>query len=49
MAREKELSQRRAETLEALEDIEVGRVVDGDDVMNWLGTWTGENYAFIKK
>ena len=39
VAREKELSQRREETLEALEDIEAGRVVNGDDVMNWLASW----------
>ena len=37
--REKELNIRRLETLEALEDMETGRVVDGDKVLEWLDTW----------
>lgn len=36
---EKELARRREETLEALEDIEAGRVVAGNDVMAWLASW----------
>lgn len=36
---ERELARRREETLEALEDIEAGRVVDGNDVMAWLASW----------
>ena len=28
---------RHEETLEALEDIEVGRVVAGQEIMSWLG------------
>ncbi len=39
VAQEKELAARRLETLEALEDIEAGRVVAGDEVMNWLNSW----------
>ena len=37
--KEKVISRRRKETLEALEDIEAGRVVDGDEVMKWLAGW----------
>ncbi len=36
---ETELARRQEETLEALEDIEVGRVVGGDEVMAWLASW----------
>ncbi|MEA3468100.1 MAG: type II toxin-antitoxin system RelB/DinJ family antitoxin [Thermodesulfobacteriota bacterium] len=39
---EKELSRRREETLEAIEDIESGRIVDGDEVMAWLASWGSE-------
>lgn len=39
VAQEKEIIRRRQETLEALEDIETGRVVDGKKVMNWLSGW----------
>ena len=30
---------RKLETLEALEDIQSGRVVDGEQVLAWLRTW----------
>ncbi len=36
---EKELIRRREESLEALEDIAAGRVVEGEKVMNWLADW----------
>ena len=36
---EKEISFRLEETLEAIEGVRTGRVVDGDDVMAWLATW----------
>ena len=36
---EKELARRREETVEALEDIEAGRLVDGDKVLDWLAGW----------
>jgi addiction module RelB/DinJ family antitoxin len=36
---EKELDHRRLETLEALEDIESGRTVDGEKVLDWLAGW----------
>ncbi|MFZ0241168.1 MAG: type II toxin-antitoxin system RelB/DinJ family antitoxin [Desulfobacterales bacterium] len=39
VAQEKEMVRRHQETLEALEDIEAGRVVDGDKVLNWLSDW----------
>ena len=39
VAQEKEMTRRRQETLEALEDIEAGRVVDGKKMMNWLSGW----------
>ena len=40
---EKELSRRHRETLEALEDIESGRVFDGKTVLAWLDSWGKEN------
>ena len=36
---EKEMDRRRLETLEALEDIESGRTVDGEKVLDWLAGW----------
>jgi len=39
---EKELARRREETLEAIEDIESGRIVDGDEVLAWLASWGSE-------
>jgi len=36
---EKEVTRRHEETLEALEDIETGEIVDGDKVMSWLASW----------
>ncbi len=39
-----DLEERRwEETLEALEDIEAGRVVDGKKVMTWLKSWGKED------
>jgi predicted transcriptional regulator len=39
VAQEREMVRRRQETLEALEDIEAGRVIDGKEVMDWLSSW----------
>lgn len=39
VAQEKEMVRRHQETLEAIEDIESGRVVDGKKVLNWLSGW----------
>ncbi|MCP4049824.1 MAG: transcriptional regulator [bacterium] len=39
VSREKELMRRREETLEALEDIEAGRIVEGQKVLNWIESW----------
>jgi antitoxin component of RelBE/YafQ-DinJ toxin-antitoxin module len=36
---EKELERRHQQTLEALEDVEAGRVVDGKKVLDWLAGW----------
>ena len=36
---EKELEHRHQQTLEAIEDIEAGRVVDGKKVLDWLAGW----------
>jgi predicted transcriptional regulator len=36
---EKERDRRRSETLEALEDIESGRIIDGEKVLDWLTGW----------
>lgn len=38
-----EMARRRQETLEALEDIESGRVVNGAEVMSWLATWGADD------
>ncbi len=35
----KEIARRHQQTLEALEDIEAGKIVDGEEVMNWLSRW----------
>ena len=40
---EKKIVLRHEQTLEALEDIEAGRVVDGEEVMNWLSSWGTED------
>jgi antitoxin component of RelBE/YafQ-DinJ toxin-antitoxin module len=36
---EKELERRHQQTLEAIEDVEAGRVVDGKKVLDWLAGW----------
>ncbi len=43
VAQEKELAQRERETMEAMEDIMAGRVVDGEKVMDWLASWGGDD------
>ena len=40
---EKEIARRREETLEAIEDIETGRIVDGGEVLAWLASWGSES------
>lgn len=37
------LEDRKAETLEALADVEAGRVIEGEKVMDWLGSWGSED------
>jgi len=37
--REGELARRRKETLEAIEDVEAGQVIDGKKVVDWLASW----------
>ena len=39
VAYQKETDLRRIETIEALEDIDAGHVVDGDRVLDWLSSW----------
>jgi antitoxin component of RelBE/YafQ-DinJ toxin-antitoxin module len=39
VAQERKMILRHQETLEALEDIQAGRTVDGEIVMNWLSGW----------
>lgn len=39
LAREARKAERLAQTREALEDVEMGRVVDGQQVMDWLDSW----------
>jgi predicted transcriptional regulator len=39
LVREEHKAQRLEETHEALADIKAGRVIDGDEVMEWLDTW----------
>ncbi|UCD79753.1 MAG: hypothetical protein JSW26_30940 [Desulfobacterales bacterium] len=43
VAQEKEMVQRHQETLEAFEDIEAGRIVDGKIVLNWLSGWGADD------
>ena len=40
---EKELEHRHQQTLEALEDIEADRVVDGKKVLDWLAGWGNDD------
>ena len=39
VAEEKEMEHRRAETLEAIEDIASRRIVSGEKVLDWLAGW----------
>jgi len=39
VAREERKAERLAQTREALEDIEMGQVVDGQEVLEWLDSW----------
>jgi antitoxin component of RelBE/YafQ-DinJ toxin-antitoxin module len=39
VAGEKEMKRRRAETLEALEDIAARRVVSGEKILDWMAGW----------
>ncbi len=39
VTQEKKMARRRHETLEALEDIETERIVEGEKVLNWLTGW----------
>jgi len=39
LAREERKAERLVQTREALEDIEMGRVVNGQEVMSWLDSW----------
>lgn len=43
VSQEKELTFRREETMEALEDIAAGRTIEGDKVLDWLETWGTDN------
>ena len=36
---EKKIALRHEQTLEALEDIEADRIIDGEEVMDWLSSW----------
>lgn len=42
LAKEEVKAQRLLETQKALQDMESGRVVDGEEVMNWLASWGSE-------
>ena len=39
VAREKELQRRNAETMEALSDVYADLVFDGEEVLEWVGSW----------
>jgi predicted transcriptional regulator len=39
LAREERKAERLVQTREALDDIEMGRVVNGQEVMNWRERW----------
>lgn len=40
---EREIARKHEETLEALEDIEAGDIIDGDKVISWLAGWGTED------
>lgn len=42
LAKEEVKAQRLLETQEALQDMQAGRVVDGEAVMDWLASWGSE-------
>lgn len=39
LEREEQQAIRYQETLEALEDVKAGRLIDGDDVLDWMEGW----------
>jgi predicted transcriptional regulator len=39
VANEKEMSKRRKETLDAIEEVDAGDTIEGDRVMAWLSGW----------
>ncbi len=39
LEREEQKAIRYRETLEALEDVKAGRLVDGEEVLNWMESW----------
>jgi predicted transcriptional regulator len=41
--RQNQEAQRWADTLDALEDVRKGELVDGDQVSQWLASWGREN------
>ena len=41
--REEKKAQRLEETLEALADLEAGRVIDGDEMNRWIESWGTDN------
>jgi len=41
--REEKKAQRLEETLEALADLEAGRVIDGDEMNQWIESWGTDN------
>ena len=43
VATEKDIAKKHEETLEALADIESGRIIDGQEVLNWLSSWGSED------
>ena len=44
-----EQEKRRAETLSAIESIEAGRFIEGEEVFAWMDTWGTEDVTDVPK
>ncbi|MBL4660169.1 MAG: CopG family ribbon-helix-helix protein [Alcanivoracaceae bacterium] len=49
ITKDKVESQKWLDTLEALEDIKNGRVIDGEEVLTWIESWGTENELEMPK
>ncbi len=49
VSRHEEQEKRRAETLSAIESIEAGRFVEGEDVFAWMDSWGSDDVTEVPK